>query len=349
MPRELRTAPNGDIFLAESGAGAIRVWHVQPGASHPPKAATFASGLNEPFGMAFWPPDQPRYLYVAETSRVVRYPYNGGSTAAGPAETIIPRLPQGGHWTRDLAVAPDGASLYLSIGSASNVARFMHGDHAGAANAAEAGAPSGDETNRAAVFRFPPQGGAMQLVASGLRNCVSLAIEPKTSAPWCVTNERDDLGDDVPPDYATHVSQGAFYGWPWFYLGGHEDPRHAGERPDLAGRVTVPDVLIQAHSAPLGIAFYNGSMFPPEYQGDAFVTLHGSWNRARRTGYKIIRLRMHDGVATGEYVDFLTGFVLDDDTVWGRPVGLDGDAGWLAACQRRRQWNHLANFSRACG
>ena len=155
MPRELRTAPNGDIFLAESGAGAIRVWHVQPGASQPPKAATFASGLNEPFGMAFWPPDQPRYLYVAETSRVVRFPYNGGSTAAGPAETIIPRLPQGGHWTRDLAVAPDGASLYLSVGSASNVARGMHGDHAGAASAAEAGTPSGDETNRAAVFRFP--------------------------------------------------------------------------------------------------------------------------------------------------------------------------------------------------
>ena len=132
----------------------------------------------------------------------------------------------------------------------------------------------------------------------------------------------DNLGDDLPPDYATHVTPGGFYGWPWYYLGNHEDPREAGERPDLAQRVTVPDVLIQAHSAPLGLAFYNAAMFPPGYRGDAFVTLHGSWNRARRTGYKIIRLRMHDGVATGEYDDFLTGFVLNDSSVWGRPVGL---------------------------
>jgi glucose/arabinose dehydrogenase len=140
---------------------------------------------------------------------------------------------------------------------------------------------------------------------------------------WCVTNERDILGDDLPPDYATKVSEGGFYGWPWYYIGGHEDPRHKGERPDLAGKVTVPDVLFQPHSAPLGIAFYSGSQFPAEYRGDAFVALHGSWNRAKRTGYKVVRLIFKDGKATGEYEDFMTGMVATPDTgVWARPVGV---------------------------
>jgi glucose/arabinose dehydrogenase len=135
-----------------------------------------------------------------------------------------------------------------------------------------------------------------------------------------VVNERDGLGDNLPPDYATHVQQAAFYGWPWFYIGDHADPRWHNARPDLAGKITVPDVLIQPHSAPLGIAFYDGAMFPPEYHGDAFVALHGSWNRATRTGYKVVRLRMRDGAPTGEYDDFLTGFVAGDGAVWGRPV-----------------------------
>ena len=321
-PRALRTAPNGDVFLAESGAGRIRVWRTQAGADHPGPPATFAADLNQPFGIAFWPPTEPRYVYVAETSRIVRFAYDGRTTASGPAEIIVPHLPEGGHWTRDLAVAPDGSALYVSVGSASNVARGMRGNPDPSGTPAAAGAGVGDEAGRAAVFRFAPGGGPLQLVASGIRNCVGLAIEPKTKALWCATNERDGMGDDLPPDYATSVQPGAFYGWPWYYIGSHEDPRHREERPDLAGHVVVPDVLLQPHSAPLGITFLDGPSLPPDYAGDGLVTLHGSWNRARRTGYKVVRLRMHDGVPTGEYVDFMTGFVANDDAVWGRPVGV---------------------------
>jgi glucose/arabinose dehydrogenase len=149
-------------------------------------------------------------------------------------------------------------------------------------------------------------------------------VQPDTGAPWCVTNERDQLGDNLPPDFATHLEKGAFYGWPWFYIGNHEDPRAPlkDQRPDLAGKVTTPDVLIQAHSAPLGIAFYQETMFPAEYRGSAFVTLHGSWNRGARTGYKVVRLVFRDGKPTGEYDDFLTGFALSANAVWGRPVGV---------------------------
>ena len=321
-PRAMRTAPNGDVFLAESGAGRVRVWRPQADATHPGPAATFASNLDQPFGIAFWPPAQPRYVYIAETSRIVRYPYDGQPGPVGPAEIVVPHLPEGGHWTRDLATVPDGSALFVSVGSASNVARGLHGLPRPGLSPAAAGAAEGDEAGRAAVFRFAPGGGPLELVASGIRNCVGLAIEPKTKDLWCAANERDGLGDDLPPDYATRVFAGHFYGWPWFYIGDHEDPRHRGERPDLAGRTTVPDVLIQPHSAPLGITFYEGSSFPPDYTGDAFVTLHGSWNRARRTGYKVVRLHMHDGFPTGDYEDFVTGFVANDDSVWGRPVGV---------------------------
>ncbi len=322
-PRVLRTAPNGDVFLAESGAGQIRVWRPVAGADHPGSPATFAAHLDQPFGIAFWPPDRPRYVYVAETSRIVRFPYAGGLAPTGPMEVVVPRLPEGGHWTRDLAAAPDGSALYVSVGSASNVAMGMHGSPGEAgASPAERGAGTGDEAGRAAVFRFRPAGGPLQLVASGLRNCVGLTVQPQDGVLWCATNERDGMGDDLPPDYATRISDGAFFGWPWYYIGNHVDPRHHGERPDLAGAVTTPDVLIQPHSAPLGITFYNGASFPAEYRGDAFVTLHGSWNRAQRTGYKVVRLRMRDGRPTGEYEDFLTGLVANDNAVWGRPVGV---------------------------
>ncbi len=321
-PRSMRTAPNGDVFLAESGAGRIRVWRPTADATHPGPAVIFASHLDQPFGIAFWPPSQPRYVYIAETSRIVRYPYDGQTAAAGPLEVVVPRLPEGGHWTRDLVAAPDGSALFVSIGSASNVARGMRGVPSAGMSPALAGAAQGDEAGRAAVFRFAPTGGPLELVASGIRNCVGLAIEPKTKDLWCAANERDGLGDDLPPDYVTRVAPGGFYGWPWYYIGAHEDPRHREERPDLAGRVTVPDVLIQPHSAPLGVAFYEGNGFPAAYRGDAFVTLHGSWNRARRTGYKVVRLPMHNGLPSGEYEDFLTGFVANDDAVWGRPVGV---------------------------
>jgi glucose/arabinose dehydrogenase len=158
--------------------------------------------------------------------------------------------------------------------------------------------------------------------ASGLRNCVGLAIEPSSGELWCSVNERDDLGDDLVPDFITRVRDGAFFGWPWYYLGAHEDPRLRGARPDLKDKVTVPDVLIQAHSASMRLTFYTASQFPMEYRGDAFAALHGSWNRAKRTGYKVIRVRLRDGAPTGEYEDFMTGFVINDASVWGRPVGV---------------------------
>ena len=172
------------------------------------------------------------------------------------------------------------------------------------------------------MLAFDPDGKHERVYTTGIRSCSGLAIQPGTGALWCAVNERDGLGDDLPPDYATHVTQGAFYGWPWYYLGGHQDPRHKGERADLAKSITTPDVLFQAHSAPLGVAFYTADQFPSDYKGDAFVTLHGSWNRSKRTGYKVVRLVMKDGKPTGVYEDFLVGFVVDDRSVWGRPVGV---------------------------
>jgi glucose/arabinose dehydrogenase len=326
MPRVLRVAPNGDVFLAESGAGRVRVF--RPGADgRPGPGSVFASDLSLPFGIAFWPAANPRYVYVAATDRVVRYPYAEGDLAArGSAESVIADLPEGGHWTRDLAAAPDGSHLFLSVGSQSNVATSMPASPPGGAAAWDQahglGAAWGEETARASVFQFEPGGHALQTFATGLRNCVGLTVQPANGAVWCATNERDGLGDNLPPDYATRVAAGGFYGWPWYYIGAHEDPRLPGRRPDLAAKVAVPDVLIQPHSAPLGIAFYTGTAFPQEYRGDAFVTLHGSWNRGQRTGYKVVRLGMRDGAPDGSYQDFLTGFVASDRAVWGRPVGV---------------------------
>ncbi len=151
---------------------------------------------------------------------------------------------------------------------------------------------------------------------------MGIAIHPVTGELWCSVNERDGLGDDLVPDYITRVKPGGFYGWPWYYLGPNQDPRHPGKRPDLRDKVLVPDVLIQAHSASLCITFYTGSMFPAEYRNDAFAAQHGSWNRSLRTGYKVIRVPQKNGVPTGEYVDFMTGFVTPDGNVWGRPVGV---------------------------
>jgi glucose/arabinose dehydrogenase len=185
------------------------------------------------------------------------------------------------------------------------------------------GATWDTEERRADVLSFDPLGQDEKIFATGLRTCSGLTIQPARGLPWCVVNERDALGDDVPFEYATTVQEGAFYGWPWYYIGSHEDSRPESRRPDLADKVTVPDVLIQAHSAPLQIAFYDGDDFPAEYRGSAFVTLHGSWNRGSRTGYKVVRLLFDDaGKPTGVYEDFMTGMVISDQDVWGRPVGV---------------------------
>ena len=334
-PRLIRVAPNGDIFLAETGAGKVRILHAADGATRPDRNEVFAAGLELPFGIAFWPPGPtPRYVYVGTLNAVLRYPYHPGDLhPAGPAETIVPRLTSdaGGHVTRDVHFTPDGKRMLVSVGSASNAAEHMGRrtpDQVAAWEAQHgAGAAWGDEANRADVLSFDPDGARPATFATGLRNCVGLAIQPQTGDAWCSTNERDGLGDNLPPDYVTRVRQGAFYGWPWYYIGGHEDPRHKGERPDLAEAVTMPDVLLQPHSAPLAMTFYppkasGPAAFPSQYRGDAFVALHGSWNRANRTGYKIVRIPLHQGVPTGEYEDFLTGFVHDGDAVWGRPVGV---------------------------
>jgi glucose/arabinose dehydrogenase len=326
-PREIRVAPNGDIFVAESRAGQIRVLRPAEGGAKPEQDEIFASGLEEPFGIAFYPPGpDPKFVYVANTGSVVRFAYkNGDLKASGPAETIVANLVAsgGGHWTRDLVFSPDGKRMFVSVGSGSNDAEGMSAAAPADWEATHPlGAAWGNESGRADLLAFDPDGQGERIFSTGLRNCVTMAIAPQSGDLWCSTNERDGLGDNLPPDYLTRVREGAFYGWPWYYIGDHEDPRHKGERPDLAGKATVPDVLLQPHSAPLGMAFYDGAMFPAEYRGTAFAALHGSWNRHLRTGYKIVRAILKDGVPTGEYEDFATGFVTEDGNVWGRPVGV---------------------------
>jgi glucose/arabinose dehydrogenase len=333
-PRLMRTAPNGDVFVAETKDGRISVLRVKDGAEKPVQVATFAEGLEGPFGIAFYPAADPKWVYVANIDQVVRFPYAAGDLkASGPAEVIIPKLAESKryHTTRDIGFSPDGKRMYVSVGSGSNVAEEVAKktpeETKAWADTHALGADWGAETNRADVLTADPDGKNLRVFAAGIRNCVGLTVAPNGDV-WCSTNERDMLGDNLPPDYVTRVKEGAFYGWPWYYIGDHEDPRPnvKGERPDLKGKVTVPDVLIQPHSAPLQETLYTAAKgaaaFPAEYRGDLFVALHGSWNRAKRTGYKVVRIKLDKGVPTGVYEDFMTGFVLDDQKVCGRPVGV---------------------------
>ena len=315
-PRYLRTAPNGDIFVAESRANQIKVLRDTKGSGKPDVTEIFAErGLNKPFGMAFYPPgDDPQFLYVANTDGVIRFPYrNGDLKARGPAEELSAHLPGGaahlrggGHWTRDIVFSPDGKKMYVSIGSRSNVSDDAR------------------EADRARIFEFNPDGSGRKVYAWGIRNAVGIAFRPGSDELWMSTNERDEIGEDLPPDYISSVRSGGFYGWPWFYIGNHADPRHKGKHPELADKVIVPDVLVEAHSASLNLCFYTGDQFPAEYKGDIFAAFHGSWNRKKRTGYKIVRVPFDHstGKAIGEYEDFVTGFVTPDGKVWGRPVGI---------------------------
>ena len=329
-PRLLRTAPNGDVFVAEMQANQVRVLRASRDDAPAETIEVFADRLSGPFGINFYPigPD-PQWVYVANSDSVVRFAYRSGDLKhRAAAETVVAKLPSGGHATRDLVFSPDGSRMFVSVGSESNASPGRPRKSEMQATAWDkengvTGAGWGDEELRAAVLSFTPDGKDRRIFATGIRNCVGLAIQPRSGELWCSTNERDGLGDDLVPDYITRVKEGAFFGWPWYYMGDHEDPRLKGQRPDLKGRVTVPDVLLQPHSASLQMTFYDGHSFPEDYRGDAFAAEHGSWNRSLRTGYKVIRVIMKDGVPTGEYEGFMTGLVLNDSDVWGRPVGVN--------------------------
>jgi glucose/arabinose dehydrogenase/cytochrome c2 len=330
-PRKMLIAPNGDILVTEISGGRVTVLHPTPDGRHAGGTDVYLKGLRQPFGLAFYPNAQnPQWLYVAETNRVTRYAYQVGDVKPrGETQIVVAQLPSGGHSTRDIAFSPDGKQLFVSVGSASNVAESMSKKTPAEIKTWEAahglGAAWDAETNRAAVLVFDATSPAAPVTfAAGIRNCVSLTVQPANGALWCTTNERDAIGDDLVPDYSARVKRGSFFGWPWYYMGSNEDPRLKGERPDLAGHVSVPDVLYQAHSAALSMTFYEASSgksaFPAAFVGDAFVGFHGSWNRSLRTGYKLVRVHMKNGEPTGDYEDFLTGFVVDDAHVWGRPV-----------------------------
>jgi len=310
MPRVIHLAPNGDVFVAETGAGQIRVFRGLNSDGTPTSSAIFATHLNRPYGIAFFPSGpNPHWVYIGDTDAVVRFPYHSGALeAAGAAEHVVD-LPHGkGHWTRDVVFSKDEKMLLVAVGSGSNV------DDPDTTPA---------ELHRANILAFNPDGSGMRVYASGIRNPSGLALDPLSGVLWCTVNERDGLGDNLVPDYVTSVQEGGFYGWPWWYIGPHQDPRRAGKHPEMRDKAIVPDVLLQPHNASLQIAFYEGRQFPKEYLGDVFAAEHGSWNRSVRTGYEVIRIPRHQTAqASGEYEDFLTGFVLPDGRAWGRPVGV---------------------------
>jgi glucose/arabinose dehydrogenase len=303
QPRWMALARNGDVFVTDSRANKIVVLRDSNKDGIAEERFTFVEGLNQPFGMAFW----QNYFYVGNTDAVIRFTYKPGQTKAEGVPEKIADLPGKGyreHWTRNILFSPDGKKMYVTVGSESNVSVEP-------------------DPMRATIVEFNLDGTGKRIFASGTRNPIGLAWLPGTKTMWAAVQERDRLGDDLVPDYVTEIKDSGFYGWPYAYMG-IEDPRRKGERPDLVQKTLTGNVLIQAHSAILGLAFNQGRMFPNEYRGDAFVALHGSWNRNLRTGYKIIRIRFKNGKPVGGYDDFLTGWMLDPASkdVWGRPVGL---------------------------
>ena len=309
-PRWLRTAPNGDIFLAEMEPGRILIFRGMTKDGKAEQTATFLDGLKHPYGIAFYPPGpDPQWIYIGSETELARFPYhNGDLKASGPSQHIAD-LPAGGHNTRAVEFSADGKKLFVAVGSESNV------DDPDTHPA---------EKDRADILSCDPANCALSVYAYGIRNAGGgIKVNPQTGELWCSVNERDALGDNLVPDYITHVQEGGFYGWPWWYIGAHQDPRHKGKHPELKDKAIVPDVLLQPHNASLEFTFYQAKQFPEEYSGELFASEHGSWNKATRAGYEVIRVPLHGtGHATGEYQDFLTGFVLPDGQVWGRPVGI---------------------------
>ena len=334
-PRRMELAPNGDVFVAESRAGEIVVLADEDRDGRADRRETFAAGLDRPFGLAF----HDGYLYVGNNGAVVRFPYAPGQrTASGPPEHVVD-LPSSSdaidtdtaerlgidvsrtrgfnHWTRNLVFDPDGRKMYVAVGSATN-------------------AMPGTDPRRAAINEYDPDGSGHRVFAGGLRNPVAMDFQPESGVLWTAVHERDHLGDELAPDYLTSVTDGGFYGWPYAYIGPNPEPILNGARPDLVETTLVPDVLLPAHAAPMGMTFYTGSQFPEEYRGGAFVALHGSINRLDLVGYSVVWIPFEDGAPAGPPRDFLTGFILRDDEekeVWGRPVGVlqDDDGALLVA------------------
>lgn len=301
VPRWLAVAPNGDVFVAESGAGQVDILRDPRHTGSAQEREVFATGLSRPFGIAF----HEDYVYIGDTNALLRFRYDRKtSKRTGEAEKLMD-LPPGGHWTRSVAFSRDGKHVFVSVGSDSNI-------------------DTGEEPRRAAISVCDLDGKNARIFASGLRNPVGLAIDPQSGELWTAVNERDDLGDDLPPDYLTSVKDGGFYGWPYSYIGRNVDRRVQPQRPDLVARAIIPDVLLGPHVAPLQIAFYTGSQFPEKYRGGVFVAEHGSWNRASRSGYQVEFVGFSNGQASADPVPFLTGFVPDPsgENVNGRPVGV---------------------------
>jgi len=301
-PRFLITAPNGDIFLADTGAGQVIVLRDPQHTGGATQREVFAENLKLPFGIAF----HDDFVYVGNTGEVVRFRYDKQtSKRVGEAEHILDLPPGGGHFTRTLAFSKDGQHLYISVGSSGNLELEK-------------------DQRRAAVLVCDPDGKNSRIYASGLRNSVGLAVEPMTGAVWSAVNERDELGDNLPPDYLTALRDGGFYGWPYSYIGDNVDPRVKPQRPELVAKAIIPDVLLGAHVAPLQFAFYTGTQFPESYRGGVFQAEHGSWNRASRAGYQVAFVVFKDGKAAADPVPFLTGFVPNPagSNVYGRPVGV---------------------------
>jgi glucose/arabinose dehydrogenase len=296
-PRWLAVAPNGDVFVADSGAGQIIVLRPTSG------RVVFADGLTLPFGIVF----RRQYVYVADTNEVIRFAFDPRtSNRLGEREHVIdlPGLGYNQHWTRSLALSADESRLFVSVGSQTN--ESIESDE-----------------RRAAIITVDLDSKKSRLYASGLRNAVGLATNPSTGELWAAVNERDDMGDDRPSDYFTHVVDGGFYGWPYSYLGANVDNR-VSPRPDLVAKAIVPDVLLGAHVAPLQFAFYEGTQFPAEYQHAAFIAEHGSWNRRVRSGCNVTVVPFRDGKPSGPPAPFMTGFYEDASSteVYGRPVGV---------------------------